>query len=119
MRVRAAADSTFQKVRNERQEIGFTLFDDGLCKLDVIESQFPPHGDRVVGWFELSRYRWHEECGGTVVPFREFRAFVHYNRELIRKVAEFGRFPDPSAERDSAAFSNFLALQWAAEGFEA
>ena len=119
MRVRAAADSTFQKVRNERQEIGFTLFDDGLCKLDVIEAEFPPCGDRVVAWFEFRNYRWHDECGSTVIPFREFRSFINENKELIRKVAGFGRIPDSNTERDSAAFDNYMDLVWAAQGFGA
>ena len=102
MRVCAKSDWLRLKADCAGERIGFILFENGLCKLDYMREGQAPTSEKAVGFFELRQFAFDPELGGTVVPFRAFRAWVRAHKTLIGTVAQVGSYlPEDAREMDA------------------
>lgn len=90
MRVRAIQKFSHLKAANEFEEIGFILREDGSCVLTFKHRHEVLTSPKVLGFFELSNFRWDPELGGRQVSFRGFRAWVREHSLLIKNTVEKG-----------------------------
>lgn len=91
MRVRAVQKYTHLRSGNEFEEIGFILREDGACVLTFKARGEVLTSPKVLGFFELSNFRWDPELGGgRQVSFRSFRAWVREHSLLIKRAVGEG-----------------------------
>lgn len=103
MRVRAIQKFSRLKAANEFEEIGFILREDGSCVLTFRFRHEVTMSPKVLGFFELSNFRWDPELGGRAVSFRAFRSWVREHSDLIKKTVEKG-LAQRGLEQDDPGF---------------